>query len=97
MFGLFGHLTKAGHLGCHRLDELLLPKLRIENMELAGITQQLLKFTEVTHGGLVLAQKVEQGAHLPRALVMLPACLQQTQSLNECGCLFRRWWILWIL
>ena len=39
-FVLRGHV---GQRGCHRLDELLIPKLRIENLEvLAGCMQQTL-------------------------------------------------------
>jgi len=96
-FGLPGHLTKVGHFGCHGLDQLLVPIPWIKNLELqAGKTQQILASMElVLHCCLVLAQKVEQSAHLPRGLLRLPACLVSAEGSKSVCVLSRVWWILW--
>ena len=63
--------------GCHRVDELLVAMLWIENLEArTGLAQNNL--TETEHGFhccLVLAHEIEQSAHLTRGLLRLPACL----------------------
>ena len=65
-----------GHFGCHRLDELL-PKPRIGNREVhAGCSHrgQTCKGHALP---IVLADKVEQSAHLPRGFWRPPACLSR--------------------
>ena len=83
-----GH-AQVGQCGCHRLDELLLPNLRIENGELlARHRQQFLTWRgPLLHSCLVLAHQVEQSAHLPRGLLRLPACLQRAQG-STGACVF---------
>ena len=68
---------KLGQLGCHQLDERLLPMLRVEDLEVhAGDIQQLSKLIGLAlHCCLVVAHEVEQSAHLPRGLLKPPACL----------------------
>ena len=80
-----------GQFGCHGVDELLVPMLRIENLEVrSGIAQNIL--TEIEHGFhcyLVLVHQVEQSAHVPRGLLRLPACLQRAQG-STGACVFSR-------
>jgi len=71
-----------GQFGCHGVDELLVPMLRIENLEVRiGIVKD--NFTDTKHGVhccLVFAQEVEQSAHVPRGLLRLPACLVRAED-----------------
>jgi len=93
--GLGGHLTKLGHFGCHGLGEFLLSKLRMENLESqTGITHQLLKFTEVWHWCLVLAQEVEQSVHVPDGLFRPPTCLDKAKGSRIAADLSQIGWIL---
>ena len=73
-----------GQFGCHGVDEHLVPMLRIENLEVpTGILQNNL--TETEHAFrcfLVVAQKVEQSAHVPRGLLRLPACLVRAEEIQ---------------
>ena len=86
----------SGQFGCHGLDELLLPKLRIENLEvLAGLLQQTLTVQQVgLHESSVLAHQVEQSAHLPLGLLKLPACLEGVDASARARNLTRACWIL---
>ena len=83
--------AQVGQCGCHRLDELLLPKLRIENEEVMARMLQNLggNIGEFLHSCLVLTHQVEQSAYLPRSLLSLPACLQRAQS-STGACVFCR-------
>ena len=82
---LSSHLTKVGRLGCHQPDELLLPTLKIQNLEVrGGFKQHAAKKTgRVLHCRLVLAHEVEQSAHLPPGVVRPPACLKREGGLRS--------------
>jgi len=77
--GFTQRLRKLGQLGCHQLDELLLPTLRAEDLEVPGsFTQHGLADTgHAFHCCLVVAHEVEQRAHLPFGLLRSPACLSR--------------------
>ena len=80
--------AQVGQCGCHRLDKLLLPNLRIENGEVLARSPQHVctRKGRLLHCWPVLAQQVEQSAHLSRGLLRLPACLQRAQgSTGACG------------
>ena len=66
-----------GQFGCNGVDELLVPMLRFENLEEpTGIAQNILTATEHDFACcLVVAQEVEQSAHVLRSLLRLPARL----------------------
>ena len=63
------------------LDQLLLPMLRIENLEVRpGILQDTLQCTQSMLRCLVVAQKVEQSAHVLGGLLRLPVCLVRAED-----------------
>ena len=70
-----------GQFGCHGVDELLVPMLRVEDLEVTtGMLQKILTEKHSFRCCLVVAQKVEQSAHVPRGLLRLPACLVTAQD-----------------
>ena len=91
--GLTRRLGKLGQRGCHRLDELLLPVPRVENLEVhAGSAQKVSTLRgEAFHCCLVVAQKVEQSAHLLRGFLRSPACLVRAWG-STSACVFVRAW-----
>ena len=63
------------------LDQLLIPMLRAENLEVRpGILQDTLQFTILKLFCIDVAEKVEQSAHVPRGLLRLPACLARAED-----------------
>ena len=70
--------------------------LRIENLEVrTGMLQKDLK--EMGHGAhccLILAQEVEQSAHVPRSLLRLPVCLVRGEDLKSVWVVSRAWCVL---
>jgi len=87
---------QTGQFDCHGLDELLLPTLRVEHLEVrAGFFEKLSALVEhAVPSQRVLAQKVEQRAHLPRGLVRPPACLARARGSIAAYVLNRAWWNL---
>ena len=76
--GFTQRLRKLGQRGCYQLDELLLPMLRVEDLEACTGSQQFSTLRgDIFHGCLVPAQQVEQSAHLPHGLLRSPACLSR--------------------
>jgi hypothetical protein len=53
-----------------------------------------LKFTEVWHWCLVLAQEVEQSVHVPDGLFRPPACLDKAKGSRIAADLSQIGWIL---
>jgi len=79
---VFGQLLRYpvnfGAFECHRLDELRLPNLWIENLErgTAVVKQYFTESLRVVHLRLVFAHAVEQSAHLPADILRLVAYLR---------------------
>ena len=77
--------AQVGLFGCHCLNELLLPALRIEDLEVhADILQHILtlsyRHSLGVHCCLVPAYAAEQSAHLSRGLLEPSACLERERE-----------------
>ena len=85
-----------GQFDCHGVDELLVPMLRVENLEVkTGNAQNILTATETEIPWcLVLAQEVEQSAHVPRGFLRLPACLVRAEDSRSVCVVSRAWCVL---
>ena len=70
--------------------------LRVENLEVkTGNAQNILTATETEIPWcLVLAQKVEQSAHVPRGLLRLPACLVRAEDSRGVLVVSRAWCVI---